>query len=75
MTIPDDELLIESYPVIKPGGQHVTMTRSDVKVTHIPTGFAIIVASERSQMKNKAKAILYLEMILELEGCLNLQAH
>lgn len=75
MTIPDDELLIECPSTPRPGGQQVTCTRADVKVTHIPTGFAIIVASERSQMKNKAKAILYLEMILELEGCLNLQAH
>ena len=70
MNIPEDELRIEADPPIRTGGQHVGIISRGAKVTHIPTGFAVICSSERSQLKNKNKAILYLEMILGLEGCL-----
>lgn len=70
MNIPENELEVEAYPPTRSGGQHVTVVRYGAKVTHTPTGFAVICNSERSQLKNKNKAILYLEMILELEGCL-----
>lgn len=75
MTIPAEELRIDAYPPVSTGGQQVSLTRTGVKVTHEPTGFAVVVQSERSRLKNKDKAILYLEMILELEGCLNQQGH
>lgn len=48
MTNPED-FLIESYPPRQKGGQHVTLTRSGVKITHIPTGTIAIVEHCRSQ--------------------------
>lgn len=47
------DLKIETYPVISPGGQHVGVVRSGVKVTHLPTGLIAISDCERSQLKNK----------------------
>lgn len=70
MPIHEADLLIESYPDRRPGGQQVTIINPGVKITHLPTEIGVIWRKERSQTKNRVKAILYLEYILELEGCL-----
>ena len=58
------ELLIEPYPVVKPGGQHVGIVSSAVQVTHIPTNLKVICSHEWSQNKNKMVAIGMIEHAL-----------
>lgn len=55
------DLKIETYPVASPGAQHVSVVRSGVKVTHVPTGLIAISDCERSQLKNKNVAMGMIE--------------
>ncbi len=64
----DKDLVIETMRAGGAGGQHVNKTESAIRITHLPTGLTVMMQEERSQHRNKAKALdLLRSRVFDLE--------